>query len=208
MSICPFKHQWLFIAVVALQLVVEGITKNKFPAKTNCLITLNSNSHRFTHTHTHTICMLLSLRWLKNTKIFSVSSSRLRAPSRRTNASGWAFPPALNFQCLSIFSDKYKQAILIYEWFFCSHVLISSKYLSIHCMLSSIVSMACWMQRSCALFSSKELKNSFTCWLKKKKIERVADEWRGSSISYFHSKKSVVFDLMSTWQEKLSWKVS
>lgn len=161
MSICPFKHQWLFIAVVALQLVVEGITKNKFPAKTNCLITLNSNSHRFTHTHT--ICMLLSLRWLKNTKIFSVSSSRLRAPSRRTNASGWAFPPALNFQCLSIFSDKYKQAILIYEWFFCSHVLISSKYLSIHCMLSSIVSMACWMQRSCALFSSKELKNSFTC---------------------------------------------
>lgn len=152
--------------------------------------------------------MLLSLRWLKNTKIFSVSSSRLRAPSRRTNASGWAFPPALNFQCLSIFSDKYKQAILIYEWFFCSHVLISSKYLSIHCMLSSIVSMACWMQRSCALFSSKELKNSFTCWLKKKKIERVADEWRGSSISYFHSKKSVVFDLMSTWQEKLSWKVS
>jgi hypothetical protein len=45
---------------------------------------------------------------------------------------------------------------------FCSHSLILSKFLSIHRMFSSMVSMVCWTQRSWEPFSFKELKNPFT----------------------------------------------
>jgi len=117
----------------------------------------------------------------KHEKHWAARSAGLTAPSKVICTSETSLQPGIftAFQRFTVVSDKRTQGALIYRWLFCSHVLTFSRFLSIHWILSSMFSTACWTQRSWALFSSREPKNPFTCW---HKCERAVEE-AGMSLS-------------------------